>query len=177
MNLGKLTFNPIKADDQLVTKSVASRAYESGIANDVFVAEIDAELSDTAIFCKEYEVDLGITTNCLIIEARRADKTWYAACLVLGTDMADVNGVIRKTLGARKTTFASKDTALELTGMEYGGITPIGLPEDWPIYIDEAVANQEVVVIGSGIRGSKIAVKTGALSRLPNAQVLDIKRV
>jgi prolyl-tRNA editing enzyme YbaK/EbsC (Cys-tRNA(Pro) deacylase) len=32
------------------------------------------------------------------------------------------------------------DTAIELTGMEYGGINPIGLPPEWPILIDKAVA-------------------------------------
>jgi prolyl-tRNA editing enzyme YbaK/EbsC (Cys-tRNA(Pro) deacylase) len=176
MKLGKLTFNPIQDDDGLVSKSISSRAYESNISDNVFVAEINPEFADTASFCEHYEVDLGISTNCLIIEAKRADKTWYSACLVLATDMADVNGIVRRALGARKTSFASKDTALELTGMEYGGITPIGLPANWSIYVDEFVMNQEVVVIGGGLRGSKIAVETRALLQLPNVHVLNIKR-
>jgi len=176
MNLGNLTFKPIQVDDELVSKSVFVQAYKSGISNDVFVAEINPDLADTASFCEHYEVDLGISTNCLIIEAKRAERTWYSACLVLASDAADVNGVIRRTLGARKTSFAPKDIALKLTGMEYGGITPIGLPEDWPIYIDESVMNQELVVIGGGLRGSKLAVRTNALLGLPNVQVLDIKR-
>ena len=50
------------------------------------------------------------------------------------------------------------------TGMEYGGITPVGLPDGWPILVDEAVAALDWIVIGSGIRGSKIALP-GAISR------------
>lgn len=176
MKIGNLTFHLIQPEDTLVAHNVSSEAFESGISSDVFVAEINSEFADTAVFCEQYEIELGISTNCLVIEAKRADKVWYAACLVNATDAADVNGIIRKALGARKASFASKDVALKLTGMEYGGITPIGLPTGWVIYIDEAVMKNEVVVIGSGLRGSKIAINTNALLKLPNAEVLAIRR-
>src|ERR1700760_35289 len=42
------------------------------------------------------------------------------------------------------------------TGMEYGGITPVGLPDGWPIFIDARVVEQAHVIVGSGIRGSKL---------------------
>ncbi len=42
--------------------------------------------------------------------------------------------------------------------MEYGGITPIGVPEGWPMLVDEAVAAQQWIIIGSGIRGSKLLI-------------------
>jgi prolyl-tRNA editing enzyme YbaK/EbsC (Cys-tRNA(Pro) deacylase) len=64
------------------------------------------------------------------------------------------------------------DQAVELTGMEYGGITPIGLPADWPVYVDAAVAATERVVIGSGIRRSKLTLPGSALASLPGAVVL-----
>ena len=176
MKLGTLEFTSIQRNDALATAAVSEATYAAGLETGVFVAKIDPAFADTAIFCEQYQIDMAVSTNCLVIEARRGDKTWYCACLVLATDMADVNGVIRKTLGARKTSFASKEIALKLTDMEYGGITPIGLPEDWTIYIDDAIMNQPIVVIGSGMRGSKVAVETGALRGLPNTEVLDIKR-
>jgi prolyl-tRNA editing enzyme YbaK/EbsC (Cys-tRNA(Pro) deacylase) len=95
-------------------------------------------------------------------------------CGVLATTRADVNGIVRKHLGARKISFASMDTAVTLTGMEYGGITPVGLPDDWPILVDVNVIGQQRVIIGSGIRGSKLLVTTDVLASLPNAEVLDI---
>jgi prolyl-tRNA editing enzyme YbaK/EbsC (Cys-tRNA(Pro) deacylase) len=57
--------------------------------------------------------------------------------------------------------------------MQYGGITPVGLPAQWPVLIDAAVAKTESVVIGSGIRGSKLRLPGRLLAELPGAQVLD----
>ena len=65
------------------------------------------------------------------------------------------------------------DDAVVLTGMEFGGITPIGLPQGWPILIDAAVLKRDVVVIGSGLRRSKIALPSAALAELPGAEVID----
>ena len=57
--------------------------------------------------------------------------------------------------------------------MEYGGITPIGLPEDWPVLVDAAVAAAPAVVIGSGVRHSKLALPGALAARLPGAEVIE----
>ena len=111
--------------------------------------------------------------NCVVLEAKRADRNWFAACVVFGNTRADVNGLARKTLDARKVSFAPMEQAVAQTGMEYGAITPIGLPSDWSILIDKAVADSNYVIIGSGIRKSKLAVPGSFLASLPNVQVLD----
>jgi prolyl-tRNA editing enzyme YbaK/EbsC (Cys-tRNA(Pro) deacylase) len=142
-------------------------------AGEALVAPIDPVLADTAAFCARYDVAMDVSANCVVIAGRRADTTTYAACVVLATTRADVNGVVRRLLGARKASFALMDAAVELTGMEYGGITPIGLPPDWPVLIDSAVVAAGTVVVGSGLRRSKIAVPGPALAELPSAQVID----
>jgi prolyl-tRNA editing enzyme YbaK/EbsC (Cys-tRNA(Pro) deacylase) len=142
-------------------------------AGDVRAAAIDPELADTAAFCEQYGVSMDDSANCVVIAGRRGDVTRYAACMVLATTRADVNGVVRKRLDARKASFAPMADAVELSGMEYGGITPIGLPGAWPILIDRAVLDRDVVVIGSGLRRSKIAVPAAALAGLPGAEVID----
>jgi prolyl-tRNA editing enzyme YbaK/EbsC (Cys-tRNA(Pro) deacylase) len=119
---------------------------------------------------------LDASANCVVVEAKRADRVWHAACMVLATTRADVNGTVRKHLGARKISFASMDTAVSLTGMEYGGITPVGLPADWPILVDRGVADQPRVIVGSGLRGSKLLAAAEALTTLPTAEVLTIVR-
>jgi prolyl-tRNA editing enzyme YbaK/EbsC (Cys-tRNA(Pro) deacylase) len=93
--------------------------------------------------------------------------------MVLATTRADVNGVVRRHLDARKASFAPMDDAVRLTGMEYGGITPIGLPEGWPVLVDAAVVAAGPVIVGSGIRGSKLELPGDALVDLPGAVVLD----
>jgi prolyl-tRNA editing enzyme YbaK/EbsC (Cys-tRNA(Pro) deacylase) len=65
------------------------------------------------------------------------------------------------------------EDAVTLTGMEFGGITPIGLPAAWPILVDGAVLDREVVVIGSGLRRSKIALPSAALTQVPGFEVIE----
>jgi prolyl-tRNA editing enzyme YbaK/EbsC (Cys-tRNA(Pro) deacylase) len=108
-----------------------------------------------------------------VVAGKRGGETRYAACLILATTRADVNTTVRKLLDVRKASFAPMAEAVELTGMEYGGITPIGLPAQWPIYVDPAVVATEAVVIGSGIRASKIVLPGRLLAELPSAVVVD----
>lgn len=68
------------------------------------------------------------------------------------------------------------DVATSLTNMEYGGINPIGLPGDWPLIVDEAVTQKDRVIIGSGLRGSKLLVPGNIFVMLPNASILDIAK-
>lgn len=140
----------------------------------VEVAEIDPDLADTAAFCERYGVTLDESANCVVVAAKRGGETRYAACMVLATMRVDVNGVVRKHLDARKTSFAPMAQAVELTGMEYGGITPLGLPDDWPVLVDTNVAEHAKVVIGSGVRRSKLAVAGATLAGLKSAEVLSL---
>ncbi|MEU7856885.1 YbaK/EbsC family protein [Nonomuraea sp. NPDC049141] len=140
----------------------------------VDVAEIDPELADTAAFCERYGVTLDESANCVVVAAKRGGETRYAACMVLATMRVDVNGVVRRHLDARKASFAPMAEAVELTGMEYGGITPLGLPADWPILVDTKVAEHHRVVIGSGVRRSKLAIAGSTLAGLKGAEVLPL---
>ncbi len=141
---------------------------------DAYVAAIDPELADTAEFCAAYAVPPEVSANCVVVAGRRGDHTTMAACLVLATDRADVNKTVRKHLDVRKISFAQMADAVAQTSMEYGGITPIGLPAGWPILVDEAVAAADWVVVGSGIRDSKIAIPGRDLTQLPEASVLRL---
>jgi prolyl-tRNA editing enzyme YbaK/EbsC (Cys-tRNA(Pro) deacylase) len=167
---GTLDWRP--ADAELIAAPVADALAGWGRA-DVLAAPIDPELADTAAFCAHYAIELADSANCVVIAGRRGEVTRYAACVVLATTRADVNGVVRRRLDARKASFAPMDEAVALTGMEYGGITPIGLPADWPVLVDRAVLERELVVIGSGLRRSKIALPPTALAELPGAEVID----
>ena len=151
----------------------ALRAMPAELTARIMVTEIDPALADTAAFCERYEVLAAESANCVIVAGRRADVTTLAACVVLATTRADVNSLVRRHLDVRKISFAAMDVAVSASGMEYGGITPVGLPGTWPLLIDRAVAEAGPVVIGSGLRASKIVLPGELLARLPNAVVLD----
>jgi prolyl-tRNA editing enzyme YbaK/EbsC (Cys-tRNA(Pro) deacylase) len=142
-------------------------------AGRVRVAAIDPELADTAAFCAAYGIGLDVSANCVVLAAKRSGDRQLAACVVLATTRADVNGTARRVLDARKASFASMDVAVAETGMEYGGITPLGLPAGWPLLVDLAVADSPDVIVGSGLRRSKLALPGAALAGLSGAEVVD----
>jgi prolyl-tRNA editing enzyme YbaK/EbsC (Cys-tRNA(Pro) deacylase) len=139
----------------------------------IAVAEIDPEVADTAAFTERYGVSLEESANCVVIAGKRGGEQRQLACVVLATTRADVNGVGRRRLDVRKASFLPMDEAVAGTGMEYGGITPIGLPPDWPVLVDAAVAAAGSVVIGSGVRRSKLRLPGEVLAGLPGIEVVE----
>lgn len=175
MKLGTLEFQPVEVGLDLIGEPT-KKAIQENKLTEIYVSEIDPSLSDTAVFCEHYQIDEKHAVNCVIIEAKRADQAWYAACMIPASKRADVNGIVRKELGAKKVSFAPMDKATGLTGMEYGAINPIGLPADWPILVDRNVVTNYEIIIGSGVRGSKLLVKGSLLTDLPNAKVLNLSK-
>jgi prolyl-tRNA editing enzyme YbaK/EbsC (Cys-tRNA(Pro) deacylase) len=168
----ELVFQAALSRPDLLAAPVAAALQDLRGADDVEVAEIDPSLADTAAFCTHYGVAPAESANCVVIAAKRGGQITYAACMVAATTRADVNGLVRRHLDARKASFAPVDAVTAASGMEYGGITPIGLPAGWPVLVDEAVAKTGSVVVGSGIRGSKLRLPGRLLAALPSAQVL-----
>ncbi len=173
--MGSLVIVPAVQRPDLLAPPVAAAlaAWKNVVpVTEIGVAEIDPDLADTAAFCERYGVALSESANCVVVAGRRGGDTRLAACMVLATTRADVNGLVRRQLDARKASFAPMDEAVAQTGMEYGGITPLGLPEGWPILVDAEVAAAPRVVVGSGVRRSKLALPGAALAGLPDAVVL-----
>ncbi|MFB4426053.1 YbaK/EbsC family protein [Streptomyces sp. QL37] len=143
-------------------------------AGSVLHVDTGPEIADTAVFTEHYGPELLDTSaNCVVVAGKRGGDITLAACVVLSRARVDVNGVVRKHLGSRKASFAPMDVAVGETGMEYGGITPIGLPAAWPLLVDPAVVDEEWVLIGSGRRRGKLIVPGKALAALPGAVVLE----
>ncbi|MEU8508073.1 YbaK/EbsC family protein [Streptomyces brevispora] len=162
---------------ELLTAPVAAAVREGwgGFpAEQIIHVDTDPEIADTAAFVEHHGADLlNLSANCVVVAGKRGGEATLAACLVLSHSRVDVNGAVRKHLGARKASFAPMDTAVGETGMEYGGITPVGLPAGWPLLIDPAVVDQEWVLIGSGSRRGKLIMPGKALAALPGAVVVE----
>ncbi|MFI1003107.1 YbaK/EbsC family protein [Streptomyces galbus] len=140
----------------------------------ILYVETDPQWADTAVFVEHYGRELlERSANCVVVAGKRGGESTLAACLALSTTRVDVNGVVRRHLGARKASFAPMDVATGESGMEYGGITPVGLPEAWPLLVDPAVVDLPWVLVGSGRRRGKLLVPGKVLAALPGAVVLD----
>jgi len=167
---GRLDTTPATDRLDLLAPSVAAAVT---VLPDARVAAIDPDLADTAALCAAYDLPMSSGANCVIVTGRRAGEERHAACVVLASTRADVNGLVRRRLDARKASFASTEFATRATGMEYGGITPVGLPADWLLLVDAAVVATPVVIVGSGLRRSKLVLPGAALLALPGAQTVE----
>lgn len=170
--LGRLTTVAALERPDLLGPSVEALLRSWPGAAQVGVVEIDPLLADTASTVEHYGVPWEAGANCVVVMGRREGNERVAACVVRGDTRADVNSRVKKHLDVRKCSFLDQDRAVTETGMEYGGITPIGLPPAWSLLIDSRVTAIEVVLIGSGIRGSKLILPGELLSTLPGAEVL-----
>jgi prolyl-tRNA editing enzyme YbaK/EbsC (Cys-tRNA(Pro) deacylase) len=142
------------------------------LADQVGVIEIDPDLADTAAMSEAYDVPLAAGANCVVVSGKRAGEERIAACVVRADTRADVNNLVKRVLDVRKASFLSMERAVQESRMEYGGITPLGLPGDWRVLVDEAATGIEVAVVGSGVRHSKLLVPGDLLGRLPRAEVV-----
>ena len=135
------------------------------------VIDCDPELADTAVFCDHYGYALDESANAILV-AGKGDPPSYAMCVILATTKIDVNRVVRKKLSAKKASFATPESTVEITGMTLGGVTPFGLPEGLPLWIDSRVLECEKVIVGGGSRARKIYLNPTGLTNLPDAEIV-----
>ncbi|MFL6022793.1 MAG: YbaK/EbsC family protein [Marmoricola sp.] len=171
--LGKLTTVPVTERLDLVAAPVATLLADWAYAGEVGVVEIDPEHADTSGTVDVYGVPWEAGANCVVIMGKREGEERIAACVVRGDTKADVNNRVKRLLDVRKCSFLAHERAVEETGMEYGGITPVGVPAGWRLLVDSRVPDTELVLIGSGIRGSKIILPGRLLGELPGAEVIE----
>ncbi|WP_127571733.1 YbaK/EbsC family protein [Georgenia faecalis] len=173
---GTLTWVPALGRADLLADPVAAALgrlaeVDAEAAQQILVAEIDPALADTAAMTEAYELPLAASANCVLVAGKRAGDERVAACVVRATTRADVNNVVRRLLDVRKASFWPMDQAVTASGMEYGAITPVGVPTSWRLLLDTRVTSGPAIV-GSGVRHSKLLLPGEVLARLEGAEVI-----
>jgi prolyl-tRNA editing enzyme YbaK/EbsC (Cys-tRNA(Pro) deacylase) len=150
---------------------VRAAAAATGVAFEVFPC--DPDLADTAAFCEAYGFSMDESANCVVVKGK-SDPPVFAACVVLATTRLDVNGLVRRRLGTRKASFAGGDEVEALTGMTIGGITPFGLPDRLPLWVDARLMARGRIVLGGGSRSCKLLAAPEILTALGGEVVDDL---
>lgn len=132
---------------------------------DFEIIEINPDFADTSAFCEKYGYPAEKSANTIIVASKRGPKK-YAACVVLATQLLDVNKSVRKLMEVSRVSFASSEQMKELTGMEVGGVTPISLPENLPLYVDQKVMQCDWIILGGGGRDVKIKTSPELLTKI-----------
>jgi prolyl-tRNA editing enzyme YbaK/EbsC (Cys-tRNA(Pro) deacylase) len=146
---------------------------DSRVAATVAVAEIDPALSDTAALTTALSLALEDSINCVVVAGRREGLERVAAAVVRADTRADVNNVVKLMLDVRKASFLPTEEAVRRTGMEYGGITPLGLPASWRVLVDSRVVKRPACILGAGVRRAKLVMPGELLRSLPGAEIVD----
>jgi prolyl-tRNA editing enzyme YbaK/EbsC (Cys-tRNA(Pro) deacylase) len=148
-------------------------AVEPRVAAEAGVIEIDPADSDTAALVGKFGLDWDLAANCVLVAGRRAGEERVAAVLVRADTKADVNGAVRRLLDVRKASFMPMEQAVSGSGMEYGAITPVGVPAAWRILVDSGVVTRGDALVGAGTRGAKLVVPGELFAALPRAEVVE----
>ena len=136
------------------------------------VIDCDPALADTAAFCEHYGYSPEISANAIVIASRRPPGR-SCVCLGLATTRLDVNRVVKGLLEVSKLSFASAEATIEATGMEIGGVTPFGLPEGLPIYVDGRIPLLDRCIVGGGSRSIKLIVDPTVFLDMPGVEVIE----
>lgn len=135
------------------------------------VIECDPDFADTEPFSERYGYPVEMSANTIVIASKKEPKV-YVACVVLATRRVDANNAVKKRMGVSKVSFASADETVALTGMQIGGVTPLALPHDLPLWVDAEVMARDAVILGGGSRSMKIEVAPAVFEKLPRAEVV-----
>ena len=133
--------------------------------------DCDPGAADTAAFCARYGYLPTEVANTILVASKGEPKR-FAACVVGAERQLDVNHKVRHLLSASKASFALPEETERLTGMVLGGVSPFGLPEGLPVFVDDVLARARALILGGGDRHSKIRVSGEALLLIPGVQAV-----
>ena len=159
---------------RLMSTDIAGRvqAALADLEADFRVIDIDPAFTHTAEFCARYGYSLEQSANAIVVASKRPAGR-NAVCVATATTRLDVNRRVRGLLEVRKLSFASAEATLALTGQEIGGVTPFGLPDDLPVYVDARIMELDEVLVGGGNRSTKIFVNPEVFGRMPTVAVIE----
>ena len=172
----KLEFKKVVENKNLVavsTYNCIKNIFSEEDMNEILVAEINPEYMDGIKLCAHYDIDIKTGANCLICECKRGENKSYAALLVPTGYKYNMSSTVRKYTNSRMVSVAPLDYVIKETKMEYGSINPIGLPEEWKLFIDPKVLEVERIICGSGLQNSKLSLPSKFLLKINNTEILE----
>ena len=169
----ELNFVPIVENQGLVGETVFELSQSLEENQRPLVAKIGPQYMGGKELCEHYGVDPSSGGNCVVVEVVKPEDTTFAAIVIPVGYRADLNHFVKKHFSAKRISLAPIDKITEMTKMEYGSITPFGLPSSWHILIDSRLAQKEKIIVGSGKQISKLLLPISTLLSIPNVEVIE----
>lgn len=84
------------------------------------------------------------------------------------------NKLLARTVQARKVKFADADMVRDVTGFDPGGVSPVGLRQTLPVYLDRSLWQYDVVYTAAGTANSALPISPARLQEITGATVVDV---
>lgn len=154
-------------------KTNAMRVLESaGIAYQLEIYPLD-----------EGDISAERVAELLAIPPERIFKTLIARgdrsgpILVLAPAGTEINlRALARHSGDKRVELALQREVLELTGYERGAVTPLAIPKEYPVFIEETAILWDTIGISAGAKGMELILSPHDLVRITSATLVDIAR-
>lgn len=134
-----------------------------------FLMEYAVDESDLSAVTVAQKVGLSIEQVYKTIVAR-GDKTGVIVACIQGDHELSLKGLATLS-GNKKVEVVSLKEVQPLTGYIRGGVSPIGLKKNYPVFIDSAVTKLEKVAVSAGLRGLQLFLSPNDLISVTKAQL------
>ena len=132
-------------------------------------------LDDTARSAEEAATALGVETGAIVktLVFTAGDPATPVIALVAGDRQCDVKALAASVGGTGKCKRPDADRVKAATGYAIGGVSPIGLPAELPVFIDASLFRFPVVWAAAGHPHCVFQAAPSALETLASAAVRD----
>ena len=100
----------------------------------------------------------------------RGDKTGVIVACIQGDHELHLKGLATLS-GNKKVEVVSLKEVQPLTGYIRGGVSPLGMKKNYPVFFDLAVTKQEKVAVSAGLRGLQLFLSPNDLISITKAQL------
>lgn len=87
----------------------------------------------------------------------KGDRNGIFVCVIPGESELDLKAAAGCS-GNKKAEMARLRDVFDLTGYIRGGVSPVGLKKDYPVFIDEMAFAFDEISVSAGLRGMQMAV-------------------
>jgi Cys-tRNA(Pro)/Cys-tRNA(Cys) deacylase len=155
-------------------KTHAMRVLEArGISYEAKTYDPDGAFHSAADAAMLLGVEPGSVYKTLVVLRDRPGPSRPILIMVPAETQLDMKQLARE-LDAKKLRMATLREAEQLTGMQAGGISALGLrkPERFEIFIDESARERKTIHVSAGVRGIDLALRTADLVTVTGARTV-----
>jgi Cys-tRNA(Pro)/Cys-tRNA(Cys) deacylase len=107
----------------------------------------------------------------------KGDKTGVLLAVLSAEAELDLKALAAAS-GNKSVTMVSLSEVLPLTGYVRGGVSPLGMKKNYPVFIDETILSDagSIVSISAGIRGAQLLLAPKDLIRAAGAVIYRLAR-